>query len=130
MPSRALVRVSVLAGRPAAEQLTLLVQRDGAAGEPAGLAGGQFPGGVGEDDLAVAGEAEELPQRGQPPLAAAGQGAEEGLDVAHVGQRPVVLAAVVEEDGEVAGGGQGGLDRGPRVKRPGRHRCPGIRESP
>ena len=59
-----LVRVGFAACRPAAEQLTLPVQGKCLAGEPPGLAGGQVPGGVGEDDLAAAGEAEELPQHG------------------------------------------------------------------
>ena len=57
-----LMRVSVTARRPAAEQLALLIYGKSLAGEPARFAGGQVPGGVGEDDLAAAGEAEELPQ--------------------------------------------------------------------
>src|SRR6266496_3824112 len=59
----------------------------------------------------ASGEAEELPQHGQPSLAAVGQGGQERLDVTHVHQRPVQLAAHRgQEAGEVAQGGQGRLD--------------------
>jgi len=105
-----LVRVGIAAG-PASEQLTLLIQEKCPAGEPPRLAGCQAAGGVGEDDLAPASEAEELPQHSQPPLAAAGQGAEERLDVAHVDQCPVLLAPLAgEEQRQVAHGRQGRLD--------------------
>ena len=59
-----LVRVSGLAGGPAAEQLPLEGQRGGRAAEAAGFAGGEPAGGVGEDKLAGPGPAEELPHGG------------------------------------------------------------------
>ena len=105
------MRVSIVAAGPAAEQGTLLVKGDGLPGEAAGRDGGQGPGGVGQDDLAGAGDAEELPQDGQPPLARLGHGGQERLDVVHAGQRPVLLVPRAgQEPGQVADGGQGGLD--------------------
>jgi hypothetical protein len=80
-----LVRVNVRGRCPAAEQLTLLLQQDGLAGEPGGLPGGQPAGRVGEHDLLGPGEAEELAEHRQPALAALGQGGQERLDVVHVG---------------------------------------------
>jgi hypothetical protein len=92
-------------------QLALPAQGDGLPGKSARLAGSEVPGGVAEDELAVTGEAKELAQYGQPLLAAAGHGPEECLDIVHVGQRPVGLAPLAEEeDGEIAGGRQAGLD--------------------
>lgn len=103
-----LMRMSVAAGRPAAEQFALLIQDKGLAGEPAWLAGGHASGRVGEDDLAAAGDAEELPQHGQPPFPRAGQGGEERLDVVDVGQCPVLPAALAgEEQRQVPHGRQG-----------------------
>nr|WP_246460847.1 hypothetical protein [Streptomyces himalayensis] len=110
MPSRALVRVDVVVGSPAAEELALLVEGEGAAAEAARLLRGQGAGRVDERDVLRAGEAEELPQHDQPPLAGLGQGGQEGFDVVDVDQGPVVLAAVLgEEAGEVAQEGQGGF---------------------
>jgi hypothetical protein len=63
-PEQRFMRVSVTARRPAAVQLALLVQEEGLAGDSRAVR----PRGAGEDDLAAAGEAEELPQHGQPPL--------------------------------------------------------------
>ena len=58
-----------------------------------------------------AGEAEELPQHGQSPLAGLGQHAEEGLDVMQVDQRPIEPVAVrIQEQGQVSDGGQGLVD--------------------
>jgi hypothetical protein len=49
----------------------------------------------------------ELPQHDQPPLAGLGQPGQEGFDVVHVDQGPVVPAAVLgEEDSEVTQDGQ------------------------
>jgi hypothetical protein len=105
------MRMRVGSGGPAAEQLPPGLQGNSLAGEPARLAGGHAAGGVGEDHLAVAGEPEELPQDGQPPLAGAGQGGKKCLDIVHVGHGPAILAALtVKEDGQVAGDLQAGLN--------------------
>jgi hypothetical protein len=54
-----------------------------------------------------AGEAEELPQHGQSPLAGPGQGGQEPLDVVHVHQRSIVLALVGGQGaGEIPEGDQ------------------------
>ncbi len=106
-----LVGMGIATGGPASEQVALLAEDQGLAGEAPGRGGGQPVGGVGQDDLAGAGEAEELPQHGQPSFAVFRQRGEKRLDVVHVGERPVQFAALVcEEPGEVTDGGQGGLD--------------------
>ncbi|MEV7020272.1 hypothetical protein [Streptomyces sp. NPDC093991] len=56
------------------------------------------------------GEAKELPQHGQPPLASLGQGGQEGFDIVHVDEGPGVLVPFVDqEESEVTQGGQGCL---------------------
>jgi hypothetical protein len=92
-PEQGLVGVDVGVGHPAAKQPALRLQVDGRTREAAGLLGRQPTGGVGQHQPLASGEAEELPQHGQPPLAAVGQGGQERLDVTHVDQRPVQLAA-------------------------------------
>ena len=58
-----------------------------------------------------AGEAEELPQHRQSPLAGLGQNSQEGLDVVHVDQRPIEFVAVrIQEQGQVSDRGQGLVD--------------------
>jgi hypothetical protein len=90
-PEQGFVRVSVRAGRPAAEQFALPFQQDGLAGEPGRLPGGQSAGRVDEHDLLGPGEAEELAEHRQTALAGLGQSDQERLDVLHAGQRPVTF---------------------------------------
>ena len=78
---------------------------------PSGLLGGQAPRRVDEHDLVGFGEAEELPEDGQPTGSAAGQHRQERLDVVDVGQRPVVFPAfVMQVFGQVPDGRQGQVD--------------------
>jgi hypothetical protein len=93
-----LVRVDVLVGGPAAEELTLLIEGECPAAEAVRLLRGQIPCRVDQDEVLRASEAEELPQDDQPALAGLGQRGQEGFDVMHVGQGPVVLAAVLSEE--------------------------------
>jgi hypothetical protein len=112
-PDQGLMRVSIGVGGPAAEQGALLVEGEGAAAEGVGFLGGQAFGGVGQQQVLGAGEAEELPQHGQPSLAGLGHVGEECLDVVDVDQRPLAFApAVGQEAGEVAQDGQRGLEGG------------------
>lgn len=71
------VRVDVLVGGPAPEEGPLLVQGESPAAEAAGHLRGQGASRVDQHNVLRAGEAEELPQHGQPPLAALGPGGQE-----------------------------------------------------
>ena len=89
------VRVDSRVGGPPPEQLTLLIEGDGRAHEPSGALGRKAAGRVDEDDLVGSCEAEELPDEGEAAGSAVWPHGQERLDVANVGQCPVVLAAVV-----------------------------------
>lgn len=110
-PEKGLVRVSVAAAGPAAEQSALLIEIQSLADETAGLLGGQSDGRVHQDDPLAASEGEELAQHGEPTFAALGQDGQEGLDVVDIDDRPVGLSLLGDKElSEVADGGQGGLD--------------------
>lgn len=114
-----LVRVHALVSGPAAEELAPFVQGERPTAEVVRLLRGQGPGRIDQHDVLGASEAEELPQHDQPALAGLGQGGQEGFDVVHVHQGPVVLPTVGhEEEREVTHGGQGGL-QGVIAARPG-----------
>ncbi|MGW6949156.1 hypothetical protein [Streptomyces xanthophaeus] len=103
-----LVGVDVFFGRPASEQLTLLVKGEGLASEAVRLLRDQAAGRVDQHQLLGPREAEELPQHGQSPFAGSRQDGQEGLDVVHVDEGPVGLVSLVDqEDGQVPHRGQG-----------------------
>ncbi|WP_240929295.1 hypothetical protein [Streptomyces coryli] len=100
----------LLVGGPAAEHRTLLGKVEGLATEGVRPLGDQAACRVDEHEPLGPGETEELPQHGQPPLASLGQDRQEGFDVVHVDEEPVVLAPLVEqEEGQVPHGRQGGF---------------------
>ncbi|MFE7434795.1 hypothetical protein ACIPH4_07200 [Streptomyces tendae] len=106
-PHDGLVRMDLLAGRPAAEEATLLVEGEGTAAEALRVPGGHVPGRIDQHDVLGPGEAEELAQHDQPALAGFGRGGEEGFDVVNTDKGPVVLVPLVDqEEGQVAQDGQ------------------------
>lgn len=109
------MRVHVLVGCPPPKQLALLIEGEGPAAEAVRLLRDQLAGWVDQQQLLGPREAEELPQHGQPPLAALGQGGQEGFDIMHVDERPGVLVPFVDqEQGQVTQGRQG-CGTSPRV---------------
>jgi hypothetical protein len=80
--------MDVFAGCPAAEELALLVECEGAAAEAAPFLHDQGAGRVDQHDVLGAGEAEELPEYYEPALAGLGQGGQEGFDVVNVDPGP------------------------------------------
>src|SRR5664279_2334123 len=79
---------------PSVKQVALLIEGQGGAGEAPRCWHRQGPGGVDEDDPAVAGEPEELACEGQSTLPGARRRGDERLDVLLVDERPVCLVPV------------------------------------
>ncbi|MDQ6738855.1 MAG: hypothetical protein M3021_00385, partial [Actinomycetota bacterium] len=97
-----LVRMDRVVGGPTLEQRALTLQKQGTAGEATGFLDRQTGGGIDKDNFVTTGEAEELAQHAEPMMAGLGQHGEEGLNVVHVDQRPVDLAAMsLQEHGQI-----------------------------
>ena len=114
-----LVRMDGGIGGPAAEQAPLLGDGQGAGVVAAGPAGADPGGGIGEDQAAGPGPAEERAQGGQLPCPACRAAGEERLQVGSLDRGPVGLglpggqeACEVPRDGQVAGEGAIGARAG------------------
>jgi len=95
--------VGIGVGGPASEQAALLAKGERLAGEPTAGCPGQVAGRVDEHDPVLAGPPEELAGRLEPATPVGRLISQEGLDVADLGGRPVVLVGLVgDEAGEVA----------------------------
>jgi len=118
-PAQGLVRVDGRVGGPAAEQAPLLGDGQGAGVVAAGPASADPGGGIGEDQAAGPGPAEERPEGGQPPGPACRAHGEECLQVGSLDGGPVGLglpageeAGQVPQDGQVVGEGAIGARAG------------------
>src|SRR5882724_2616890 len=100
MPTSASCGPDIRVCNPTVEQGALLIEGESTTAECAGLLGRQALRRLDEHDVLGASETEELAQHRQSPLAGFGQDGEESLDVMDLGQCPLVLASIRDQEAD------------------------------